>query len=268
MILVTGSAGFIGGHLVSALAAMDERVACLDPKGIPGDFHTFREEDWKGVNTLTAIFHLGAISDTTCEDYSALSATNVALPKRLAEFCHTKNIPFIYASSASVYGNDGAPLNAYARSKAAFDNEMLSQPPSNPWYGLRFTNVFGNGEEHKGKQASMVSQMMRGHDTLFDINAKRDFVYVDDVVSVMLWAWQNKPPSGIYDVGTGVARDFRDIPRALAKYGPVAHREIPMPSSLEGKYQFHTQADLTKLRAAGYDKPFLTLEQGIARMRT
>ncbi len=260
MILCTGSRGFVAGHLIRALRDAGHATMGIDKEHDIGKVLASEE--------YSAIFHLGAISNTTCDDYSALSAANIALPKRLAEFCHGKRIPFIYASSASVYGNGDGPLNPYAHSKAAFDNEMLSQPPACPWYGLRFFNVYGDGEAHKGKQASVVSQMLGGSRTLFDIDATRDFVHVDDVVSVLLWIWKNLPPSGIYDVGTGVAEPFEAIPMAIAKVTGqnMEIKRVPFPESLKGKYQMHTCADLTKLRAAGYDKPFMSLEDGVARM--
>jgi len=265
MILLTGGYGFVGKHLAKALKSAGEPFVISDPRAP----HSISVENVLGstmANSITAVFGLGAISDTTCEDERAILQTNVLLPVKIATFCTEREIPFIYASSASVYGNGDGPLNLYAKSKDEFDrtadaSDVLGGMPKH-WYGLRFFNVYGPGEAHKGKQASMVSQMIAGANALFDIEAKRDFIHVDDVVSVMIWLWRNLPASGIYDVGTGVARDFRAIPKALGK----TFNEVPMPDSLKGKYQFHTQANLTKLRAAGYDKPFLTLEEGIARM--
>lgn len=261
MILVTGSTGFIGRHLMMALQRNTPELIGVCDRG-----DGYKEANYwmkEPVEPISAVFHLGAISDTTCDDVVALTETNILLPWKLSDFCASKGIPFIYASSAAVYGNKGKPLNFYAHSKWSLDGVMMRgthEPPH--WYGLRFFNVYGPGEAHKGKQASMVSQMIAGANALFDIEAKRDFIHVDDVVSVMIWLWRNLPASGIYDVGTGVARDFRAIPKALGK----TFNEVPMPDSLKGKYQFHTQANLTKLRAAGYDKPFLSLEEGIARM--
>ena len=206
------------------------------------------------ADKIEGVFHLGAISDTICEDWNALYETNVLLSAKLSFFCAQRQIPFLYASSASVYGNGAGALNKYAKSKREFDDLMEGQCAKSPyWYGLRFFNIYGPGEEHKGKQASIPSQMMRGHRTLFDIDAKRDFIYVDDVVSVMLHMWKERPASGIYDVGSGTARDFRDIAAIIC---PGEFELIPLPSTLSGKYQFHTQADLTKLRQAGYTKLF------------
>jgi len=282
MILVTGHNGFIGSHLWRALEYqhVDIEVIGMDPRGMG-----FKPDEVPDIirlygNDLEAVFHLGAISDTTCDDEDALFNTNNYLPMQLAQFCNMRNIPLIYASSASVYGNGQGPLNAYARSKATFDawRENVRLPNAAPWYGLRFFNVYGPGEAHKGKQASMVHQLIeQARDTgwcnifegdAFDKFLARDFVHVDDVVSVMLWLWKNRPASGIYDVGTGVSRSFESIHIALCEQGKkhLGLRYIPFPDSLNGKYQFRTQADLSKLRAAGYDKPFLSLEEGIERM--
>jgi len=266
MILVTGALGFIGGHLSRRLLGDFNQVVYMADK--QDDIPAILRD---GSDPITAVFHLGAISDTTCEDYDALYFTNIDLSHHLSHFCGERGIPFIYASSASVYGNGDGPLNLYAQSKEHFDRVMIATAPSSPWYGLRFFNVYGPGEEHKGKQASMVHQIieeMKAHRTatLFDIDARRDFVHVDDVVSVMLWLWKNRSASGIYDVGTGWARLFEAIPAAIPLGGSYLLQRKPMHESLKGKYQFHTQADLTKLRAAGYDKPFLSLEEGVARM--
>lgn len=274
MILCTGTEGFIGKHLTNAL--YPRPILCIESRQ-PPQCALIIEETLKTFGPdIEAVFHLGAISDTTCEDGDALRETNIVFSGRLADFCESKNIPFVYASSASVYGNGNGPLNQYAHSKWFFDEKVM-QPARwpMPWYGLRFFNVYGPGEEHKGKQMSMVSQLIReakeeGSATLFDIDAKRDFVHVDDIISVMIWMWKNRPASGIYDVGTGIAEPFEAIPMAIAKLTNknLNMVRIPFPESLKGKYQFHTQADLTKLRAAGYSAPFLTLEEGIERMLT
>lgn len=228
MSFVVGSNGFIGSHM-------------------------------KGIEA-PGIICMAGISDTTCEDEMLLYQANVGLPQQLHTDACNAGLPFIYASSASVYGNDDAPLNAYARSKAWLDKIMSISPGQ--WYGLRFFNVYGPNEGHKGRQASIVHQMM-GCESFALWPGERDFVYVDDLVSVARWLLETKPESGVYDVGTGVARPFTDI----AKIMGVAVVPVALPSRLEGKYQHYTRADLTKLRAAGYAEPFLTLEDGIARMR-
>lgn len=257
MILVTGSEGFIGHHVQQALQREGHTAVGGDIRGgsVPVDFAL-------SAYKIDAIFHLGAISDTTCDDTLALYKTNVLLTCRLANFCAMKRIPFIYASSASVYGNGDGPLNNYAASKHEADDMVENSlvMPS-PWYGLRFFNVWGEGEGHKGAQASMVSQLKAARiegrrAKLFALDARRDFVAVEDCVAVMIWLWRNLPKSGIYDVGTGVARTFRDLAGIIG----VEYDEVPMPKSLEGKYQFSTKANLGPLRAAGYSAPFAPLE--------
>lgn len=263
MILVTGHAGFIAGHLMRRLP---QAVGCDKDDDIA---------DLLKMGNWEAVFHLGAISDTTCEDAIALSLNNMLLPARLWAFCADRQIPFIYASSASVYGNGDGPLNPYAKSKLDFDRvaEVAERCPLH-WYGLRFFNVYGPGEDHKGKQASMVHQLIeRGRKrqplSIFAPDAQRDFIHVDDVVNVMLWLWKNRPVSGIYDVGTGRPCSFMAMARIVAEqfaHKPDIGWSNDIPANLAGKYQFHTQADLSKLRDAGYHAPFLSLEEGVARM--
>ncbi len=258
-ILLTGAAGFIGRHLTRGLraAGYDEEIRTSDPRAPYVEMNLDALEDG-----YEAIFHLGAISDTTCEDFNALLETNVRLPLKLAAWAGDRRIPFIYASSASVYGNGDGPLNRYAESKAAVD-EAMDGRGWGQWWGLRFFNVYGSGEAHKGAQASMVHQFINGRKTVFAPDSQRDFVHVSDVVKVMLWLWRTRPASGIYDVGTGQARSFTEL---IAALGLTDVEVVAMPESLKGKYQFHTEADLTKLRQAGYTEPFLPLEAGIARM--
>lgn len=256
MILLTGSHGFIGSHLRRALRGHD--LVCVDPR-LPGSppIEVALQSEYE------AVFHLGAISDTTCEDGFALMTVNVDLTVRLKRFCDLRGIPFIWASSAAVYGNGQDPLNKYGWSKLEAEEVIQARFADGQWYGLRFFNVYGPGEAHKGKQASIVSRLLDGSLTeVFEPQTKRDFIHVDDVVSVMLWCWKHRPPSGIYDVGTGQPRSIHEV----MKIAGAKCALVPMPESLKGKYQFHTKADLTKLREAGYDKRFLTLEEGVARM--
>lgn len=215
---------------------------------------------------------MAGISDTTATNAAMLREANVLFPLQIAEDAARQGHAFIYASSASVYGNGDGPLNLYAESKADLDRMMQHYHPAwfgdegtrVRWYGLRFFNVYGDGEAHKGKQASLVSRLLSGElKEVFALDTKRDFVHVSDCVSVARWLLQTLPPSGIYDVGTGVSRSIREV---ISLTGAKTI-EVPMPKSLEGKYQFHTQADLTKLRAAGYTKPFLSLEEGLSLMR-
>lgn len=274
MIIVTGSEGFVGKHVAAALRHLGELLVRIDPR----DPDSIPLDKALGYGGITACVHLGAISDTTCEDEAALSQTNETLPLRLANFCRAARIPFLFASSASVYGNGNGPLNAYAKSKLSFDRCMEFAGNPWPWYGLRIYNCYGPGEDHKGSQASMVHQCIeqihrQGYCEVFwdSDKIKRDFVYIDDVVSVILWMTENRPPSGIYDVGTGVPESFMDLAlkvcgRTEGYLGEPYVQMIPFPNGLRGRYQTYTKADLTKLRAAGYTKPFLSLEEGIAKM--
>lgn len=209
------------------------------------------------------IICMAAISDTTCSDVVALSNINVRIPMQIGSDAHHAGLPFIYASSASVYGNAGTPLNEYAASKYRLD-EHMGELNLGHWYGLRFFNVYGSGESHKGKQASIVSRLLSGDLTeVFEPQTTRDFVHVSDCVEVARWMLKTLPPSGIYDVGTGVSRSLHEVMEITGAKCAL----VPMPDSLKGKYQFHTRADLTKLRAAGYDRPFLSLEEGVQRMK-
>lgn len=230
MAFILGSNGFIGSHM---LGIKEPGVICM-----------------------------AGISDTTFSNWDALVQTNVGWPYQIGEDCAKQRLPFVFASSASVYGNDGKhPLNDYAASKAEL--EAIMESVGGRWYGLRFFNVYGDGENHKGKQASIVSRLLSGElKEVFAPETTRDFVHVSDCVAVARWLLQTLPPSGIYDVGTGVSRTIHDV---VSLTGAKVTR-VPMPEHLVGKYQFHTKADLTKLRAAGYTKPFLSLEQGIQLM--
>ena len=235
---------------------------------------------------LAGIFHLGAITDTRCADEKAILEHNVNCSTRLWDWCTREKVPLIYASSAAVYGDapialpESAillePLNLYGRSKLVVDLRCEGSachgfaPPH--WYGLRFFNVYGPGEEHKGEMRSIVrklyDQATAGNPMeLFEgtEKAKRDFVHVDDCVDVMLWLMEHKPANGIYNVGTGKAESFSDVTGAVAGalgYDPSG-RLIPMPYAIRASYQHFTQADISKLRAAGYDKPFRSIEDGI-----
>ena len=226
MAFVIGSNGFIGSHML-------------------------------GIEDPGLIFMAG-ISDTACEDDKALAQANVRGPLQWATDAAAQGLPFIFPSSASVYGNQSGPLNRYAISKACLDVHMSTRPGR--WYGLRFFNVYGPGEDHKGKQASIVSRLASGTlSEVFEPDTARDFVHVSDCVKVARWMLQAAPPSGIYDVGTGASRSIREV---IGLAGATVNF-VDMPEHLKGKYQFNTRADLTKLRAAGYVEPFLSLEEGM-----
>jgi ADP-L-glycero-D-manno-heptose 6-epimerase len=249
---------------------------------------------------VRAMFHMGAISATTETDGDLVAATNIALPQYLWDWCAEARVPFIYASSAATYG-DGSqgfdddlrpealarlrPLNLYGWSKLAFDRRVaqmlaLGRPRPPSWAGQRFFNVYGPNEHHKGRMASVVlhkfNQVMRGEEaTLFasdregiaDGEQKRDFVHVEDCVAAMLWLEANPAASGLYNIGSGQARSFLDLTRAIyAALGRNAEiRFVPMPDDLKGKYQYFTEARMERLRGAGFAKPPVALEDGVAR---
>jgi ADP-L-glycero-D-manno-heptose 6-epimerase len=317
MYIVTGGAGFIGSNLVAALAARGAEVMIVDRlrAGTPGREkwrnlakHTIAgilppeeiEEFWaENAGSIEGVLHLGAISATTATDGDMVAATNITLPLWLWAACAESGVPFIYASSAATYG-DGEkgfdddmrpealsalrPLNLYGWSKLVFDRrvaDMLARGvPSPPqWAGLRFFNVYGPNEYHKGRMASVVYHKFNevaggGPARLFrsdragiaDGEQKRDFVHVDDCVNVMLWLLDNPQVSGLFNVGSGQARSFLDLVRAMfAAMGQNDRIEfVDMPADLHGKYQYFTEAPLNRLRAAGYAAPMTRLEDGVA----
>jgi ADP-L-glycero-D-manno-heptose 6-epimerase len=313
MYVVTGGAGFIGSNLVAALCDRGAEVLVVDrlrdgskwrnlarhgiagilgPEALPGF--------WAGNPRVEAVLHMGAISATTATDGDLVAATNLTLPLDLWGECARRGVPFIYASSAATYG-DGAlgfaddedpaalaalrPLNLYGWSKLAFDRrvaDMLARghPAPPQWAGLRFFNVYGPNEYHKGRMASVVfhkfHEVARGEPArLFrsdrpgvaDGAQMRDFVHVDDCVAAMLWLLDNPAVSGLFNIGSGQARSFLDLVRAMfAGLGQNDRIEfIDMPPDLRGKYQYFTQAPMQKLRDAGYARPATPLEDGVGR---
>jgi ADP-L-glycero-D-manno-heptose 6-epimerase len=253
---------------------------------------------WLEGRKLDAVIHLGAISETTATDGDLVIETNFRLSMRLLDWCTANAAPFIYASSAATYG-DGAfgfdddnsftaltalrPLNTYGWSKALFDLFAVRQaardyaPPQ--WVGLKFFNVYGPNEEHKQSMKSVASQIWphvrdgQGvqlfksyRSDVPDGGQKRDFVYVRDVADVVAWLVANPQVNGVYNLGSGEARTFEDMARAVFK---AAGREpqidfIPMPPAIRDKYQYFTQASMERLRAVGYSAPFTSLEDGIS----
>lgn len=307
-LLITGAAGFIGGHLAHALhAEMGVKLVLSD------DFSRSNKlANWSDLPNVTCIhrddlieqlnegairvdwvIHLGARTDTTEFDYSVHERLNLNYSKAIWTYCSKNNIPLIYASSAATYG-DGAqgyaddesrldtlqPLNPYGLSKHQFDQWALEQEDRPPhWYGLKFFNVYGYREDHKGRMASMIYHgyhqiLERGAVRLFrshragiaDGEQKRDFVYVRDIVRVVEWLIKSCPQSGIYNLGSGQARSFNDLIRAVfqAMERPVDIQYIDMPEDLRETYQYYTEAPMGKLRAAGYDQPFFSLEEGVS----
>jgi ADP-L-glycero-D-manno-heptose 6-epimerase len=238
------------------------------------------------------VFHLGARTDTTEFDYAVLEKLNVDFSKKIWNYCIEKNIPLVYASSAATYG-DGElgykddhelsyklnPLNPYGRSKNEFDKWVLKEKKQPPfWAGLKFFNVYGPNEYHKERMASVIFhsfnqikssgkvKLFRSHKPEYkDGEQLRDFVYVKDVVDICYWLMNEKPASALYNLGTGKARTFKDLVTAIFKSldkEPVIEF-IDTPLDIRDKYQYFTEADMTKLRDAGYKEDFYSLEEGV-----
>jgi len=259
--------------------------------------------DWLDGRKLDAVIHMGAITDTTATDGDLVIATNFRLSLKLLDWCTTTRTPFIYASSAATYG-DGAqgfaddwssaalrrlrPLNLYGWSKHLFDlavSERCAQggplPPQ--WVGLKFFNVFGPNEYHKDEMMSLVAKrfdeakvgkpvrLFKSYrEDIADSEQKRDFIYVDDVVAVVRWLLETPKISGIFNVGTGAARSFRDLIEAMFR---ALSREpniefIDMPPTMRERYQYFTQSDVENLRRAGYNGGFTPLEEAVTRYVT
>lgn len=318
--VVTGAAGFIGANLVRGLnaqgitdiLAVDDLtqgdkfrnlVDCTISDYLDKDEFLARLKAGGFRRAVKAVFHQGACSDTTASDGRYVMDVNYAYSCALLDFCAAEMTPLIYASSAATYGahaefrEDPAcegPLNVYGWSKLLFDQRVRRLPPGGSQVvGLRYFNVYGEREQHKGRMASVAWHFFNqyraeGHVRLFegsggygDGEQRRDFVSVEDVVKVNLFFLQNPMVSGIYNCGTGAAQSFNDVAVAAvnacraAEGRPAATlqelqqqkiiRYIPFPGDLKGKYQSYTQADLAALRAAGYAAPFLTVEQGVSR---
>lgn len=311
MILVTGGAGFIGSNLHAALAARGEETAVIDRLGTENKWRNLgkhpparlmppeRIDDFLATDPpIETIFHLGAISETTARDGDLVWATNVELPLRLWDWCARRGVRFIYASSAATYGagdqgfeDDPSlgylrtlrPLNLYGWTKHAFDlrvSAMAGQGAPRPpqWAGLKFFNVFGPNEYHKGKMISVVKvkhdEVAAGRPVklfrsdrpgLADGAQARDFIWVGDVVAVMLWLLDTPSISGLFNVGTGRARTYRDLAHAVANASgkPPQIEFIDMPEALRGQYQSFTEASPARLRAAGYPGQFTPLEEGV-----
>jgi ADP-L-glycero-D-manno-heptose 6-epimerase len=311
MIMVTGGAGFIGSILHAALYRRGHETVVVDWLGQAGKWRNLAShpparlippeqlDDFLNERPpLEMIFHLGAISETTATDGDLVWETNVELPLRLWHWCARHATRFVYASSAATYGDGGTgfedgieglgrlrPLNLYGWSKHAFDlavARMLAAGEARPaqWAGLKFFNVYGPNEYHKG---AMISVVKVKHDEvaagapprlfrsdrpgLADGEQRRDFIWVDDVVDVMLWLLDTPQAEGLFNLGTGRARSYLDLAHAVCDAAGVARRIefIDMPAKLRGQYQSFTEAPMERLRAAGYAGQFTPLEEGIRR---
>ena len=319
MYLITGGAGFIGSNLVAALCDLghSNKVVVVDNLGIdqkwknianhliydiiaPTQLDAFLAENKKEIEM---VFHLGAVSSTTEIDVDLILENNLRLSMRLWRWCAKNSVPFLFASSAATYGNgengfddnltsdqlaDLKPLNPYGWSKHFFDRWVTSRvesgdnlPPQ--WIGLKFFNVYGPNEGHKGTQSSLINQLypqivsglpsvlFKSHRTgIPDGEQRRDFIWIDDCVKVILWFSNNKNISGLFNVGTGEARTFKDLTlNVYANLDVEPNIEfIDTPPSIEKHYQYFTEASLTKLRAAGFSRNFTSLEEGVKKYVT
>jgi len=305
MIIVTGGAGFIGSNLVLGLNARGyDNILVVDNLQNGNKFRnlvetriadymdrsSFLDRIQQGAfqhDSITAIFHQGACSSTTEWDGRYMMENNYEYSKILFHYCQQHEIPFIYASSAAVYGADmqfkeglefESPLNVYGYSKFQFDQYIRRHAKhfSAQVVGLRYFNVYGPREGHKGSMASVAFhlnnqikqadslRLFEGCDGYGNGEQRRDFIYVGDVVDTNLWFLDNPQVSGIYNTGTGRSQTFNDVANAVIRYHQRGHIEyIPFPEHLQGCYQSFTEANLENLRAAGCQQVFKSVEEGV-----
>ena len=303
MIVVTGGAGFIGSNLVHALNGrgredllvvdqMDDvrKVANLATSCVADyldrdEFLTMIDQDHPDLGDVDLVLHQGARTSTTDDDARAVLEANFRYSKHVHRWCTSHRVPLIYASSAAVYGASlssdeaGPPsaLNVYAWSKQLFDEYVRRRGTTDSQVvGLRYFNVYGPREDHKGEMASMVAQMDQrcaagAPIRLFGDGCgrpagehRRDFVHVDDVVRVVLWFAEHPEVSGLFNCATGESRSFNELAAEVMRFhGAGSVEYVPFPTALVGRYQAETRADLTRLRAAGYDDPFTPIEAGV-----
>jgi ADP-L-glycero-D-manno-heptose 6-epimerase len=298
MIIVTGGAGFIGSNLVHALneaghddiLIVDDLTEARKHLNLSGArFIDYMDKDelpsrFASLGKVAAVFHQGACAVTTEQDGRYMMRVNYTYSRDLLHQCLGAKVPFIYASSAAVYGHGSAPfteaeahekpLNVYGFSKLAFDQHVraLLARAESPVTGLRYFNVYGPRESHKGDMASVIFKMVDAHARgeplkLFSGSERfrRDFIHVDDIAAVNLH-FLRRPRSGIYNCGTGVARSFRDLGEAVrGQLSGATIKEIEMPAALERQYQKFTCSDNSRLLATGYNAQFLSLEAGVAK---
>jgi len=306
MILITGAYGFIGSRVATHFSSKNHSLILVDDwsktqkeytqRQIQNCVRVERSQLFDYLNNfcpkISAIIHLGARTDTTLFDESIFEKLNIAFSKAIWHYATAHDIPLVYASSAATYG-DGAhgysdespieeliPLNPYGMSKHVFDlwNAAESKHPSK-WYGLKFFNVYGYGEHHKGRMASVIFHLYHQLKTADSINLfrshkedikdgeqLRDFIYVEDIVSIIDFLLHSHAPSGLYNCGTGKARTFNDLAKAVfecVKKEPKINY-IDIPIDIRNTYQYRTEATMSKLQKAGYHKKMTSLEEGIA----
>ncbi|MFT5648385.1 MAG: ADP-L-glycero-D-manno-heptose 6-epimerase [Aureispira sp.] len=306
MIVITGAAGFIGSCLLRHLNKQTSKdLIIVDQfdredknKNLANSTYLKKIDradfiNWFQENPakVELVLHLGARTDTSEKEVAIFDELNLNYSKSIAEICIKHQVPLIYASSAATYGlgaqgyddqtRPGAltPLNPYGDSKNNFDNWLMSQEEQPPfWAGLKFFNVYGPNEYHKGRMASVIfhtfhqiqktnsMNLFRSHRPDFkDGEQSRDFIYIKDLLSIIDFLMRNSVSSGLYNVGTGTARTFYDLAKntflAMGKTPDIGF--IETPEDIRGNYQYFTEANMSKLRSAGYLKPFYTLEEGI-----
>jgi ADP-L-glycero-D-manno-heptose 6-epimerase len=307
MIVITGAAGFIGSYLIGKLNRNGIKdLILVDTFDDPSKQSNFRNKtyselverdnlfDWLSRNNekVDLVFHLGARTDTISQEPEVYKELNLRYSQKLWQGCTMFQIPLVYASSAATYGNGDMgfsdkhdlmnylkPLNLYAWSKHDFDIWALNQKETPSfWAGLKFFNVYGPNEYHKGGMASVVlhafnkiketggMELFRSHrEDIKDGEQKRDFVCVDDVTEVMLFFMENQNKPGIYNVGTGKARTYLDLTRAVFESMNMNPdiRFVDTPAEIRNRYQYFTEAKIQKLREVGYSKPFRDIEEGV-----
>lgn len=309
MIIVTGGAGFIGSVIVAELNARghedilvvdnvdhEQKELNLKPlrfiEVVPiAEFRSQLNQGSYDQAGVSGILHLGACSDTTEHNWDYLQDNNVDYSKELIRWSSKHDVRCIYASSAATYGDgalgfsddhalfdDFVPLNPYGKSKLLVDIWARDEGLLEQAAGIRYFNVFGPNEWHKGGMRSVVNKKFPDirddqpftlfksyHPEYPDGGQERDFIYVKDAVDISLWLLDNSTANGVFNVGTGIARTWNDLARAMFKAlgKPEKIAYIDMPDGLRDQYQYHTKADISKLRSAGYNKPFTSLEDAI-----
>ena len=317
MFLVTGGAGFIGSNIVASLNGAGASDVVVSDWFDTGDvkWRNLAKRQiadfvppadlarWLDGRKLDAVIHMGAISDTTATDGDAVMDNNFRLSLMLLDWCTQTRTPFIYASSAATYGNGEQgfsddwspdalrklrPMNLYGWSKHLFDQALVARYVKNEtlpprWVGLKFFNVYGPNEYHKGAMASVLAKvferaksgepvrLFKSHrDGIADGEQRRDFIYVEDAVAVLRWHLDRGTANGIFNVGTGKAESFRDMITAMfaALKRPPNIEYVDMPEQIRGQYQYFTQAETENLRRAGFDGQFMPLANAVERYVT